>query len=355
MDLDVLQLRILTSLGSFHFAEFWYLYGRNSPRQRDSENDPFDFYSLSEFAVASSRKNAEPYYTAFVSYHDAPNYADQLIRNTLKGKGKWDGSKSVGQRSAVITEGSAFLVLYLHLIAEINDAVNHCKGTDNEPGAYEMTHPWDEVAALVIGSLEGMNEGGSSDPEDGQMIWGLGTRRAFQFQTENSKGYATVNSELEDLLFAGKGELDALQCDILGKTAKKIKELTLVPLMQSVLSYAIQNEQLSADSSNADLALGEIFAMAIIPIMRLYDEPSATIVEENMIVQSGITPVRDGAQVVANALGSFSTSVGLNPRQLGSTPEANPSMLYGGSSSSALQPWVLASASCIASLFGLLL
>lgn len=330
--MDVLQLRILTSLGSFHFAKFWYLYGRNSPKQRDSDFDPFEFYSLSDFAVSTSRQNAEPYYSAFISYHNDPNYADVLIRNTLDGVGKWDKSKSVEQRSAIITEGSAFLVLYLHLVAQINDAVKNCRNED-ENGEYESTHPWDEVAAIFVGSLEGQEEGGSTHTEDGQMIWGLASRRGYQFQTSNRKGYADVNSDLEDLLFAGKGEIDALQCDMLEKTAGDVKRKSMVPLLQSVLKYAISGENLPANSNSADVAKGEIFALAVIPIIKLYDSAAADILEENMITHSGIKPVRGGAQQVADAVGSAASAMGVSPRELGSTPEADPSLLYSGSSS----------------------
>jgi len=342
IDLDVLQIRILTSLGSFYYAKFWYIYGRNSPRQRDSENDPFDFYSLSDFATSTSRQNAEPYYSAFVSYHNNPNYADILIRNTIEGVGKWGSNKSTDQRSAVITESCSFLILYLHLVAQINDAVNNCRNVDAD-GEYELTNPWDEVAALMIGSLEGEKEGGSGHVEDGQMVWGLGTRRGYQFQTLNSEGYAKVNSEFEDLLFAGKGEIDAFQCDMLEKSAEKIKTKSLIPLLQSVLKYAILNEKHSADSDSADLALGEVFALAVIPILQIYDPPSAQILEENMVVHSGVKPIRGGAQQVANAVGAAANVMGINPRELGSTPEADPSLLYGGSSSFALQPCMLSS------------
>lgn len=352
--MDILQLRILTSLGLFNFAKMLYLYGRNSPRQRLSDNEPFGYYSIAEFAIASSRKNAEPYYTAFVSYHNDPKYADTLIRNTLDGVGKWDSSKSTSQRSEVITEGSAFLVLYLHLIAQINDAVNNCRNIDQD-GEYDLTHPWDEVAALLIGSLEGMEEGGSLDVQDGQLIWGLATRRGFQFQTLNREGYANVNSQLEDLLFAGRGELDALQCDMLEKTAEQIKRLSLVPLMQSVLRYAIQNEQQSADSSSSDLPLGEVFAMAIIPIVQIYDPTSASVLEANMLIQQGVKPVVDGAPAVADALGAAATSIGLSPRELGSTPQANPSRLYGGSSATVLRPLMVSTlVACATSIYFIL-
>jgi hypothetical protein len=295
---------------------------------------------LSDFAISTSRQNAEPYYSAFISYHNNPNYAHNLIRDTLEGVGKWDKNKSVEQRSAVITEASSFLILYLHLIAQINDAVNNCRDLD-EDGEYDLTDPWDEVAALTIGSLEGREEGGSSYAKDGQMIWGLGTRRGYQFQTLNSQGYSNVNSELEDLLFAGQGEIDAFQCDMLEKSAATIKTKSMIPLLQSVVKYAILNESHPIDSDSADLALGEIFALAVIPILQLYDPPSAQILEENMLIHPGIKPIRGGAQQVANAVGAAANAMGLNPRELGSTPEADPSLLYGGSSSFILRPCLL--------------
>eukprot|EP00526_Cylindrotheca_closterium_P026633 CAMPEP_0113624716 /NCGR_PEP_ID=MMETSP0017_2-20120614/12750_1 /TAXON_ID=2856 /ORGANISM="Cylindrotheca closterium" /LENGTH=59 /DNA_ID=CAMNT_0000534773 /DNA_START=75 /DNA_END=251 /DNA_ORIENTATION=+ /assembly_acc=CAM_ASM_000147 len=56
----------------------------------------------------------------------------------LEGTGKW-GLKSIEQRSAVATESSAFLVVYLHMIAQINDAVKQCKNEKSD-GEYDLTH-----------------------------------------------------------------------------------------------------------------------------------------------------------------------------------------------------------------------
>jgi hypothetical protein len=193
----------------------------------------------------------------------------------------------------------------------------------------------------MIGSLEGPGEGGSGDVQDGQLVWGLSTRRSFQFQTTNSKGYAKVNDQLDDLLFAGRGELDAFDCSQLATTTEKMKTLLLVPLMQSVLKYAMQNEQLRSDSTSADLALGEVFAMSLIPVARLYDQPSSEILEDTMIVRrsgyssaSSLTQTRHSAQVVANALGTIAIAAGLKPQQIGSTQQADPCQTFSCSSAS---------------------
>ena len=338
--MDVLQLRILTSLGSFNYAKLWYLYGRNSPVQTLNANDLFQYNSLADLAVASSRRTADPWYSDFVKYHNNNNYADKLIRDTLEGNGKWGSSASVAQRSAVITETSAFMVLYLHLIAEINDAVNQCKGIASD-GEYDLTHPWDEVAALLIGSLEGTTESGSSDLEDGQLIWGLASRRAFQFQDLNNEGVAQVDSRLLDLLYAGRGEIDASECTSLEKTAEQIKLISMVPIMQSIMRYAIQNEKQSGMPGSADVALGEIYALAIVPIMEGTDPAASATVRENMIYQSGAQPVRGGAQAVADAIGNFAVGSGVRCSLIGYTPQTRPCRYHGGSSAPGLRPVVL--------------
>lgn len=331
------------------------MFGRNSPIPRDSENDPFEYYSLSGFATSTSRQIAEPLYSLFAQYHNEANYADVLIRNSLDGGGeKWGGSASVAQRSAFITETSAFQVLYMHTIAQVNDALNVCRGND-EAGEYDLTHPWDEVAALVIGSLEGPNEGGSSDTQDGQLVWGLGNRHAFQFQTLNRNGYAKINSRMEDYLFAGKGELDAADCENLEKTASRVKNSILVPLMQSTLRFAVQNEGREPTEQHEDLALGEAYALAIIPIIEDLDSSAAQIIKESMLVFDGTPMVRDGSQAVADALGSVADAIGVGCESIGLTSQVDPCRKLGRSSSSRLRVILSVSFAVVGALGGIFL
>lgn len=347
IDLDLAQMRIMSTLGNFKFARYWFLYGRNSPVQRDSENDLHSFYSIHDFAIASSRKNAKDIYIDFVGYFDDVNYGATIVMEALEGKGKW-GFKTTEQRAAIITETSAFLVLYLHLLSQINDAVNHCTNTASD-GEYDLTDPWDEVAALIIGSLEGTEEGGATDGRDGQLMWGLSTRRAFQFQTLNSLGYAQTNSDVIDALWAGRGEIDALDCERFSRTAENVKKLMLVPLLQSVIRYAILNEKLEADTLKEDIALGETYALAILPIIKAVDENVAEIIRENMVFNEQVTPVRDGAQAVADAVGSAAVSLGLKCSQLGSTSQADPCRNI-ASSAKSLGPLLYASIAAVVSI-----
>lgn len=327
LDRDILHLRILTSLDSWDFARYTYYFGRNSLKERDSDNDGYYLVSLHELAVAADRKRANPLYSYYVAYFNQVNYANNAVDQALRGVGKWTTKK---QRVEVIAATCAYQIIFLYMIAELQQTVQQCRDPDFV--LEQSLHPWDEVAALLVGSLEGPGEGGSSDLADGQLIFNLGNSRAFQFQTLTEEGYSQVNADLEDLLFAGKGELDALDCDNLERTAQRIEKLVVVPLVQSALRYAVLLENHSKDDGSAEAALGEIFSFAVLPILSAADAASAEVIRENMEVKKGVSPVRDGPQEVADAFGAAVVAWDLECPNLGYTPVADPCRLQGGHS-----------------------
>jgi hypothetical protein len=346
-------------LESWHFAKYVYQFGRNSVKERNSDNDVYQLLSLHELAVAADRKRADPVYSYFVSYFNAINYADIAVDAALNGVGKWTTKE---QRQEVIVATCAFQIVFLYLLAELRQTMHHCRDPDFEVDDVSM-HPWDEVAALLVGSLEGPREGGSSDIADGQFIFNLANSRAFQFQTLTEAGYSRVNSDLDDLLFAGKGELDGKDCDNLEFTAQHIEKLVIVPLVQSALRYAVALGKSGATGS-VEAALGEVFAFSVLPILSAADAESAQVIRDNMEVREGVTPISSGAQAVADAFGAaveawcvhliewiglldghlltFTPTFlllsnycrGLPCPNLGYTPDADPCQLQGGHSKS---------------------
>jgi hypothetical protein len=328
IDLDILQLKILTSLESYPFAKKLYMYGRNSQRPQQSDNDPYSVRSLEAMATSNSRKAADPFYTEFVQYHNEPNYADKVIVAALDRTGKW-GTASAEQVAEVVTKTSAYQVLYMNALAEIAEAVVACNEGNMLTGD-GGAHQWDEVAAFLIGSLEGRSEGGSSDLEDGQLMWNLGNKRAFQFQTDNKRGYSLVNSVLEDLLFAGRAQANAFDCSNLEISADRIRHLMLLPVIQSTIRYAISNQFLTSSSTDGDLAEGETFALSVLPIVQRYDANAAELIKENMIVRSGVTLVADGPQQVADAFYAALDDFGYSCALVGAAPQADACSLEGG-------------------------
>lgn len=313
-------------MDSWEFAKYLYEFGRNSRRERDSVNDSFQLLSLHELAVAADRKRADPMYSYYVAYFNQVNYADTAVDEALRGVGKWTNKE---QRQEVIAATCAFQIVFLYVIAELKQTVEQCRDPEFDL-LEEKLHPWDEVAALLVGSLEGPGEGGSSDLSDGQFIFNLGNSRAFQFQTLTDEGYSRVNAELDDLLFAGKGELDAFDCDNLETTAQRIEKLLVVPMIQSALRQAVILEKHAKDDESADAALGEIYAFAVLPILSTVDAASAEVIRESMEVKEGVSLVRDGAQEVADAFGAAVSAWGLECSNLGHTPVADPCRLQGG-------------------------
>jgi len=328
--MDILQVGIMASLGSWHFAKHIYEYGRNSLKDRDSENDDYELVSLQQLAVAADRKRADPYYTQFIAYFNSNSYADKQIAEALSGSGKW---KTDNQRRQVVVATSAYQVVFMYILAELRETITQCRDPDFDALDASM-HPWDEVAALLVGSLEGTAEGGSSDLADGQLIFNLANSRAFQFQTLNDEGYALVNSDLLDLMFAGKGELDAKDCDNLEKTASRIEKALLVPLIQSALRYATTAEKQSTAEGSIEAALGEVFAFSVLPFLSAVDQDSAEVIRESMEIIEGVSPVRDGAQTVADAFGSAAEKFGIDCPDLGYLSQADPCRLLGGHSTS---------------------
>ena len=69
-----------------------------------------------------------------------------------------------------------------------------------------------------------------------------------------------------------------------------------------MIRYAIKNERLPANSLSKDVAEGEAFSLAVLPIANLIEKESAYILEFNMIMETDKKPVMDGDQAVADAL-----------------------------------------------------
>eukprot|EP00978_Attheya_sp_CCMP212_P035513 scaffold154950_cov53-Attheya_sp.AAC.1 len=125
-------------------------------------------------------------------------------------KNKW--KNNVEQRAAFITTVlQHHVIIYLYALAELADTEADCVAKDplKNAGAVES---WDEVAAVLVGSLEARFRGGSKDLQDGYGFCNLSNQVCFDYNvcTSNDNEYALVNDKLLDLIYAGKGELDAL-------------------------------------------------------------------------------------------------------------------------------------------------
>lgn len=327
-------MRVLSLMDATNWATLIYAHGSNVPATRDSSNDPFQYLSLKELAKSTSRSVADPMYSNFLSYYNDKHYADSAMELVLQGK-KWS---SVDQRSEVIAIIAVTQILYMQIIGELHAAVNMCNKADPIEGLLFLStelNPWDKAAAMIIGSMEGAL--GSTDSDDGELLWNLANNRAFQFNTANSDkdviggSLSVVNSRLFDLLYAGKGEMDALDCKNLAATASLIERLINIPVMQSAIKASIEAETSLSDSANLALAQGEAYTSAILPVIDTLDKESSELLRENLIVKEQVAPVRDGAQEVSEAFGYVvANGLQLRCQLLGATAEVDPCVHFGG-------------------------
>jgi hypothetical protein len=332
IDLDIREIRILSSLNVLPFARMVYRLGSNVVKPRDSDNDPYELISLNGIALSTTRSQADPYFTYFMTFFNQKNYAANTIKTIFDGQSKWTVPS---QRAEALVLTSAFQIVFMETLSYLQNAIARCGQVDSMvgfvPDSDTDRHPLDNAAALIIGSLEGTQVGGSF-AVDGELVWNLANKRAFQFKTMNDEEFALVNQELIDLLYTAKGEMDGGACDKLSTTIDKIVRFMQVGIVQSIVEAAVESQNLDIHSTDLSLVQGEVLSYSILPIMAAHDAATAIFIEENMKITDGVDTVRDGAQAVADGLGSYVTqTMNLPCSFVGATNGANPCAKYGSS------------------------
>ena len=149
------------------------------------------------------------------------------------------------------------------------------------------------------------------------MMWSLAANRARNFNTQTDQFTAIINEEMMDLLFAGQAELEHNDCDSFDKTFSRVLHLLLLPLIQSTIWYAIRNEDAATDDT--DMAIGQVMALSVLPIVQKFEPNAASAIERNMLMVDGEfqSPVFEGAQTVANAFGPIFDNLGWDCEYVG--------------------------------------
>ena len=157
------------------------------------------------------------------------NYADQAMQSILDGRSKWTATAQNAE-SLVLTSQ----ILLMEVVRLLHRSSVQCHEADPNTGfvvgSETERHPVDSAAALLIGSLEGTEKGGSV-LDDGELLWNLANKKAFMFQTMNNLGYSKVNEALMSLLYTAKVELDAVLCLALNNTVHRIEQYMQVGIL----------------------------------------------------------------------------------------------------------------------------
>jgi len=174
--------------------------------------------------------------------------------------------------------------------------------------------------AAVIGSIKGSESSGAA-LHNGMLLFDPANKRCGQFGTCNEDGSAEIISEFRQEFVRGKDAALEFKCEDVKKAASNLTHILQIPVLQGVLRYAIKNESIQADSDSKDLAQGETYAIAVLPLLAEYKESASRTVEVNMIIKSGKKPVADGLQAVADAINPAVSHFGVTCAHVGVDPD----------------------------------
>jgi hypothetical protein len=314
IDLDILECSILLSQNASNACQDIYLYGKHAVVNGVNGAETL---SLSQLATTSDR-TVVPQYEKFEQYFGSDSkYAETMIIRAMSAI-NFPGA-SVSQLRAIAVNSMQYLVLYMAILQEMYAALADCNSNDALK-TIDASEAWDRAAALLIGSVEGTADGGTVD---GQSFYALAKARCSQFGTCGNSGNSEVNERIISLLYTGRGEVQARSCSALLRAIDEIERLLLVPLMQSTLHFAIQNEKEPAGSQDADLAEGYISSLSILPLVDDANRVSATTIETNLAFQLKSKPMPDGSGAVFNALAAIYAEMGVDCSNVGAANGIN--------------------------------
>jgi len=287
IDLDVHQIDIMMQERAFNAAKDIYMYGRNS----------IDL-TLHQLATANER-SIVPSFPLYVSnFDDNEDYANKIVLSVLN-----DGltfTASSKQKQVLVSLTLTCMISFMAVSQKLYQSVFQCKD-DSDKSLHSTIMLWDEAAALMIGSLEGTDNSGSTD---GVLLHGLSKQLCSYFTTceyDNSK----LNDKVRTLLYAGRAASKINDCVSLSETAIEIENHLLIPMIQGSLLSAVENNLQARESLDEGLAKGYIYSESILPYLKAVDTTSSNVIKDNLEFTASFQPVEDGYTSVFRAFESI--------------------------------------------------
>ena len=174
---------------------------------------------------------------------------------TSTSDGRFANASTEERRSAVEILFASF-VSYFSALEALNYATFICS-TDKD----SATAAYDGGVAFLVGSIEGTERGGNPEQE-GRFFYNVAKMACLYFDTCVEEGDAEINDMMLDTLVVGQSALKSSNCAGVTEAVDTFASLTVVPLLQSLLSFA-------DDSDNG--ADGYVASMAIAPVVWDFD------------------------------------------------------------------------------------
>eukprot|EP00536_Pseudo-nitzschia_multiseries_P013019 jgi/Psemu1/245078/estExt_Genewise1.C_5300008 len=250
--------------------------------------------SMAGFSTSAQKKMAEcencPYkmYQKFYNYYGSYDYANQIVLAAFDGSttsfNNFNNNFGLYQfegKEQVIKKSTAYMVVWMYVIREMEDALDDCKENCTIDNCNDdPVHAWDEAVAFYTGSLEGEDGSGS-----GKLAYALADKRCANFKTcgefgDDTTGTSAVNAAMFDSFNIGQAKILTGQCTSARADKEKIETLMLIPLIQGTLRYAWKNAN-EAYSQKSE-AEGVAFAASVLPVVAACDASAAKTIADNM-------------------------------------------------------------------------
>lgn len=274
LDLDILQVSILTKMGGDEAAEDLYLYGRNSLCEdnllcTENSTDPVSLHG-----VANSVEISNMYHTNMLADYYGPSFANNITFEAIRRTGRFSHA-SWTETSEVVLRHLQVMVSWPAVVVLFQSAIASCFMDARKVSI----HQWDSGVALYTGVINAFS--GKVESTDGFLLRSLSNSLCSKFHACDETGQSRSNKYLVPLLNKARKELSYSSC----QTAKSILDSRIVPLtqissVQGVLESIRSAAGNSAQSPRKEANIGFVYARSIIPILNASNTTSSNTVEQ---------------------------------------------------------------------------
>lgn len=257
LDLDAVAINQMIQLEKYDIATNIYLAGHN---YYDYDKEDIGFVSLRDMTQSATiGYNTFPQYELYSNYFrekrpgndpSPGELAHQIFMDATSPNGRFATATTEQRRSVVeITLGS--FVSYFSALEALYYASSVCSTKKDS-----ATAAYDGGVAFLVGSVEGTERGGNSEQE-GRFFYNVAKLACIYFDTCVEGNDAEINQMIMEKLTVGQAALKSSNCDGVAEAIDSFAALTVVPLMQSLLSFAdvVDNEP---DGFAASMAIAPV-------------------------------------------------------------------------------------------------
>jgi Low iron-inducible periplasmic protein len=174
----------------------------------------------------------------------------------------------------------------LAAIREIDAAADLCQGNATSSAA---VHAVDRAVAFWVGSLEGANGSGG-----GVLSYALADGRCREFKTcgqdgDSVEGTASVNTKLFATLKSMQDSISENDCDSAAKFRDNATQIMFIPIIQSTLLYAMQQDGGLLNTTEWVEGAGAAYAATVLPMVSSCSADDAETIYNNMRANGDFT------------------------------------------------------------------